>query len=190
MKQTSRVVLLVLGVGLLAVVWWSLSSHVNTASAQIGYLGGMPNPQNFRIYTFPDLTSTTLGGNWTVMNGAGKTAVVSNLAGFRALTFTAFNNGHFDSGQSVTLTFVNGSSTPNPFIEQIFSKVVDQLDGDLYMSGSFGSPGFSGGAKGYVAVAPTVTPVETPPLAANQAITLTLSGYCTVYPESACPGVQ
>lgn len=186
MKQTSRVVLLALGVGLLAVLWGSLPSHMNTASAQGGYLPVMPDPTNFRIYTFPNLTSTTSGGTWTVINSAGQTASVNNLAGFKALTFTAYNSRGFDSGgTSVTLAFASGS-----YIQQIFSKVVDQLDGDLYMYGNFGSSGFSGGAGGYVAVAPTVTPIVAPPLSVSQAITLTLSGYCTVLPESACPGVQ
>ncbi len=97
--------------------------------------------------------------------------------------YTAYNQGNFSSGQNVTLLFVNADSMPN-LIEQFSSVVVDQLDGDLYMQGNLTAHPY------YVTVAPLAGSPPEVSLSANQAITLTLTGYCSAFPESVCPGVQ
>ena len=149
---------------LLASVFATLCS--NTAAAQT--LTSPVAPGQLDVYTFPaapqSAFQTTSGGAWQVTNNAGTaTAVVPNLDGFTAYTFAAYSTG-LSSGAVVTLTFVHGAAKgglPNGpcyifAVDQVETMVVDQLDGYLYMHGSFGPAGWTPGQCGYVEVTPAV----------------------------------
>lgn len=155
----------------------------NTAAAQVITPGFGPGLLD--VYTFPATSQsafqTTSGGSWQVTNNAGTaTSVVPNLDGFTAYSFAAYATG-FTSGAVVTLTFVHGSpkggAGPGPCyifaVEQVETMVVDQLDGYLYMHGSFGPAGWTPGPCGFVEVTPAV---PGPP------ITITLVGKGPVQP--------
>jgi len=178
-----------LGAGLSAFVWWSLPGHVRTAKAQAATT--LPLAQEtLRIYTFTGLTTTTLGGTWTVTDYLGNTVSLTNLADFHALTFTAYNQGGFPSGQNVTLEFDYKSTRIGlPLgIDRIATGIVDQLDGDLYMKGDFGTSGWEPGADGSVVVAPLVGQPPVVTLPSSQALTVTLTGYCDATALASCPG--
>jgi len=188
MKRIPKMVKLFLCLGVLAVVWWSLPGHVKTAKAQQaqGTDASRLNLSTYRLYTIANLTQSSLGQTWTVLNAPGMTTTAADLRDFNALTYTAYNSGGFQSGQDVTLLFVTGTpagaagtvAITNP--SQIVSGIVDQLDGDLYIRGSFAGNGWGNNETSFVYLSPVFGDPVTPfaPLPAAQAITITLAGYC------------
>src|ERR1700722_8179635 len=123
------------------------------------------NPLRLATYTFPvtPLSSfqSTFGGSWQVMSELGVPSVAANLNNFTAYTFAAYSTG-FSSGAVVSLVFVDeascGAVSYNfpPKVHQVATMVVDQLDGNLYLHGSFGPDGWAPGACGYIEVTPLV----------------------------------
>jgi len=164
----------------LCLLTWTFTTLCsNTAAAQAITPGFAPGQLD--VYTFPaapqSTFQTTSGAPWQVINntGAGPT-VVPNLDGFTAYSFAAYSTG-FSSGTVVTLTFVSSGFNGDPCkykeVEQVETMVVDQLDGYLYMHGSFGPAGWKPGQCGYVEVTPAV---PGPP------ITITLVGKAPLNP--------
>jgi hypothetical protein len=115
----------------------------------------------------------TLGADWQVTqyNGIGRTNTSLQMQHVRAFTFSAYSAG-FSSGNTVTLVFASGTIQPDGTCGEfrpvaIATKVVDQLDGNLYMQGDFGRDGWLLGLCWDISVAPAV---------AGPPITITLVG--------------
>ena len=150
-------------VGLLASTFTALCS--NTAGAHP--ISSQSEAGLLSVYTFPSAPQgtfeTTKGGQWQAVNYGGVATSVDNLDKFTAYTFVAYATG-FSSGAAVTLSFVTSSTGSDgeclaesvKSVDQIETIVVDQLDGHLYMHGSFGPAGWTPGECGFVQVTPSV----------------------------------
>jgi len=137
------------------------------------------NFQKLAVHTFPATPQTTFQnttiGSWQVVSAIGSPSGAANLDNFVAYSFAAYSTG-FSSGAVVSLAFLDsaafildgnvicgGSAT----VHQVATMVVDQLDGNLYMHGSFGADSWTPGPCGFISMTPAVLG---PP------ITITLTG--------------
>jgi hypothetical protein len=173
--------LLAVGFGLLAVVWWSstqLSSRV--ARAAEVQTTTFTVSETSLLVSNPFATDTQ-GGSWTLILPNGNNVVESfPPPRFVATSFTAYGNG-FTAGENVTLQFITQpvpagaackSSSAGQVVKVMTSKIVDQYSGALFMSGDFSGNGWAPGECGYVAFLPDAAGAYPP-------ITVTLAGYAS-----------
>jgi hypothetical protein len=161
-----------------AALFAALSLTFGTSSGYAQALTTEFNITRAAVYTYPTTPQTffnSASGPWQVVTEAQFTSVAATLDNFVAYAFGVYSTG-FSSGAVVSLAFVDvttnadGTCANVGKIHQVATMVVDQLDGDLYMHGSFGADGWSPGPCGYVAPIPAI---NLPP------ITVTLIGKTT-----------